>query len=111
MWAWSTTTKTGLKVRCELDHNSYPKGIKVSDAEMEGVNLTRHDFHGEWNYTIAPKTLTLENTLRCHFPARARYLPETIRIAGRRVITSLSRDSRIEVQRSPLLLLTRRCRR
>jgi hypothetical protein len=43
----ATTTKTGLKVRCELDQNTYPAGIKVSDAEMEAVHLTRHDFHGE----------------------------------------------------------------
>jgi len=56
----ATTTKTGLKVRCELDQNTYPAGIKVSDAEIEAVNLTRHDFHGEWNYTISPKALTLE---------------------------------------------------
>ena len=34
--------------------NAYPAGIKVSDAEMEAINLTRHDFHGEWNYTISP---------------------------------------------------------
>ena len=56
----ATTTKTGLKVRCELDQNTYPAGIKVSDAEMEAVNLTRHDFHGEWNYTVSPKALALE---------------------------------------------------
>ena len=56
----ATTTKTGLKVRCELDQNTYPAGIKVSDAEMDAVNLTRHDFHGEWNYTVSPKALTLE---------------------------------------------------
>ena len=48
----ATTTRTGLKVRCELDQNTYPAGIKVSDAELEAVNLTRHEFHGEWNYTI-----------------------------------------------------------
>jgi hypothetical protein len=48
----ATTTKTGLKVRCELDENIYPAGVKVSDAELEAVNLTRHEFHGEWNYTI-----------------------------------------------------------
>ena len=42
----ATTTKTGLKVRCELDQNTYPAGIKVSDAEIEAVSLTRHDFHG-----------------------------------------------------------------
>ena len=56
----ATTTKTGLKVRCEIDQNTYPAGIKVSDAEIEALNLTRHDFHGEWNYTISPKALTLE---------------------------------------------------
>ena len=51
---------TGLKVRCELDQKVYPAGIKVSDAEMEAVNLKRHDFHGEWNYTVTPKALALE---------------------------------------------------
>jgi len=56
----ATTTKTGLKVRCELDQNTYPAGIKVSDAEIEAVNLTRHDIHGEWNYTISPNLLPLE---------------------------------------------------
>ena len=52
----ATTTKTGLNVRCELDENIYPAGIKVSDAEIAAVNLARHDFHGEWNYTINPST-------------------------------------------------------
>ena len=50
----ATTTKTGLRVQCELDANSYPKGIVVSDAEMAGINIKRADFHGEWKYTIAP---------------------------------------------------------
>jgi hypothetical protein len=56
----ATTTQAGLKVRCQLDPNTYPAGIKVSDAELEAVNLTRHDFHGEWNYTIRPKVLALQ---------------------------------------------------
>jgi hypothetical protein len=56
----ATTTKTGLKVRCELDQNTYPAGIKVSDADMDTLSLTRHDFHGEWNYTLSPKGLALE---------------------------------------------------
>jgi hypothetical protein len=56
----ATTTRTGLTVRCELDQNIYPAGIKVSDAEIEAVNISRHDFHGEWNYTISPKAFTLE---------------------------------------------------
>ena len=50
----ATTTKAGLKVRCQLDRNTYPAGIKVSDAQMRAINLTRHDFHGEWNYTVSP---------------------------------------------------------
>ena len=37
---------------CEIDTNTYPAGVKVTDAEMEAINLPRHDFHGEWNYTI-----------------------------------------------------------
>jgi hypothetical protein len=52
----ATTTKTGLKVRCELDPNSYPAGIKVADADFDCINLQRHDFHGEWNYTISPRS-------------------------------------------------------
>jgi hypothetical protein len=52
----ATTTKTGLTVRCELDRNSYPAGIKVADAQLASVNLKRHDFHGEWNYTISPRS-------------------------------------------------------
>jgi len=54
----ATTTKTGLKVRAELDENKYPKGIKVSDAQLAAVNLSRHAFHGDWNYTIAPQRKT-----------------------------------------------------
>ena len=50
----ATTTKTGLTVRAELDENTYQTGIKVTDKELSAVNLTRHTFHGEWNYTIAP---------------------------------------------------------
>ena len=46
----ATTTKTGLEVQCQLDTNTYPKGITISDAEMAALNITRHDFHGEWNY-------------------------------------------------------------
>jgi len=50
----STTTKKGLVVRCELDENEYPKGIKVSDENLLKVNIEVDDFHGEWNYTISP---------------------------------------------------------
>ena len=50
----ATTTDTGLKVRCEVDDNTYPAGVKVTDAEMSALNIHRHDFHGDWNYTIKP---------------------------------------------------------
>ena len=51
----ATTTRTGLNVKAEIDHASYPAGIKVTDQEMAAINLTAHAFHGEWNYTITPK--------------------------------------------------------
>ena len=50
----ATTTETGLKVCCEIDGNLYPKGVEVSDRELQAINLSRDKFHGEWNYTIAP---------------------------------------------------------
>jgi hypothetical protein len=51
----STTTKTGLTVRCELDTRIYPKGLKVEDADMATLNIKGDAFHPEWNYTIAPR--------------------------------------------------------
>jgi len=56
----ATTTQTGLKVLCELDDKSYPKGIVVSNEEMASLNIKRADFHGEWNYTIAPSNQSRE---------------------------------------------------
>ena len=50
----STTTHTGLTVRAELDTNAYPTGVEVTDGELAAVHLLPADFHGEWNYTIAP---------------------------------------------------------
>jgi hypothetical protein len=49
-----TTTDAGLKVRCQLDPRTYPAGVKVSNADLQAVNLKPHDFHGNWNYTIQP---------------------------------------------------------
>jgi Rhodopirellula transposase DDE domain len=51
----ATTTDTGLKVQCEIDPNTYPTGLKVTDAEMDAINIHRHQFHGDWNYTISPQ--------------------------------------------------------
>jgi hypothetical protein len=50
----ATTTRTGLRVHAERDQGSYPTGVAVSDAQMAAIPLQPHDFHGEWNYTIAP---------------------------------------------------------
>ena len=55
----ATTTKTGLTVHAELDRATYPTGVKIPDQEMKDLEtkriLTRHDFHGEWNYTLHPE--------------------------------------------------------
>ena len=55
----ATTTNTGLTVHAELDRATYPTGVKIPDQEMKDLEtkriLTRHDFHGEWNYTLHPE--------------------------------------------------------
>ena len=51
----STRTATGLRVRCELDRGTYPKGQDITDAQMATLKLVPHRFHGDWNYTINPR--------------------------------------------------------
>jgi Rhodopirellula transposase DDE domain len=53
----ATTTRTGLCVHAEL---SYPTGIRVSDAAMAALPITRHAFHGDWNYTLHPHRTATE---------------------------------------------------
>jgi hypothetical protein len=53
----ATTTHTGLEVYARLDDRPYPRDVKVSGAELATVNLERHDFHPEWNYTITPHVI------------------------------------------------------
>jgi len=48
----ATTTRTGLTVQAGLDDNSYPTGVKVSNAQMAALPVSRHPFHGDWNYTL-----------------------------------------------------------
>lgn len=50
----ATTTRTGLRVRAELDTNTYPTGVRIKDAEMAALPLTRHAFQGAWNYALHP---------------------------------------------------------
>ena len=50
----STTTTSGLRIRSEIDHGSYPLGVRVTDEQMDMIHIKPHTFHGEWNYTIHP---------------------------------------------------------
>ena len=50
-----TTTAAGLYVEASLDYATYEKGIKVTEEEMEQLNLKRDRFHGEWNYSLIPR--------------------------------------------------------
>jgi len=54
----ATRTRAGLTVQAELNTNSYPRGIKVTDSDMAAMKpqLKPHTFHGEWNYTLRPKS-------------------------------------------------------
>jgi DDE family transposase len=51
----STTTRTGLRVHAELDAGAYPTGVKISGEQMAALPLRRHDWHGDWNYTLHPR--------------------------------------------------------
>ncbi len=51
----ATRTAAGLKVKARLDRHSYEKGIKISQTELDRVQLRPAAFHGDWNYTILPQ--------------------------------------------------------
>jgi hypothetical protein len=50
----ATSTEKGLTVTCGIDRSRYPRGIKISKTDMAAINIVRHAFHGDWNYTIKP---------------------------------------------------------
>jgi Rhodopirellula transposase DDE domain len=50
----ATTTRTGLTVQARLDDGTCPTGVKVSNAQMAALPVSRHPFHGDWNYTLHP---------------------------------------------------------
>jgi len=52
----ATTTTTGLSVKSKLDPNTYPAGVKVSDQQMAELQLRRDKFHGDWNYSLVPRS-------------------------------------------------------
>ena len=53
----ATGTRTGLRVRAELDCGRYSLGVKVSDKQLGAVPIGRHQWHGDWNYGILPKVV------------------------------------------------------
>ena len=53
----ATTTSTGLKLYAQLDQRTYARGIEITDQQLASVNITRHTFHGDWNYTINPSLI------------------------------------------------------
>lgn len=46
-------------MKARLDKRRYATGKKVTDEQMRDVRLERHDFHGDWNYTIRPRGVAL----------------------------------------------------
>ncbi len=48
----ATTTETGLSIQAAYDPNWYPTGVHITNAELEAVPLSPHDWHGDWNYTV-----------------------------------------------------------
>ncbi|SHH95852.1 ISAzo13 family transposase [Streptomyces sp. 3214.6] len=57
----ATSTRTGLRVHAELDTTAYETGIRIGDGQMEALPLTRHDWHGDWNYTLRPEAYAQVN--------------------------------------------------
>jgi len=59
----ATTTEAGLTVQCQLDTNLYPAGRKIADEDMATLSLKPDAFHGEWNYTISPRTISIDKVI------------------------------------------------
>ncbi len=51
----STTTDSGLHIKCGVDKNTYISGTKISDEELLTLNMVKGSFHGEWNYMVCPQ--------------------------------------------------------
>lgn len=48
----NTSTTTGLAVYAELDPAGYPTAITLTQQQKKSIPIKRHDYHGDWNYTI-----------------------------------------------------------
>lgn len=71
----ATTTRTGLTVHSELDTDHYPLGATVSDHDLAALPITRHDWHGDWNYTLHPEPSTPQPVLPPPPPRREQAHP------------------------------------
>ncbi len=58
----ATTTRTGLKVHAELDSATYATGVRVVDRQLDALPLARHEWHGDWNYTLRPEEYCRDGT-------------------------------------------------
>ena len=56
----NTTTTSGLTIHARHDDNTYEKGIKITDNELAALNITGHDWHPDWNYTLTPTAQTIK---------------------------------------------------
>jgi hypothetical protein len=68
----ATTTRTGLSVHAELDPGSYPTGVKIGDAQVDALPMSRHRFHGDWNYTLHPRGADQQRPTTAPVPPPAR---------------------------------------
>ncbi|GAA3087356.1 hypothetical protein GCM10017562_67040 [Streptomyces roseofulvus] len=71
----ATTTRTGLRVHAELDTSTYPTGVQIADAEMAALPLTRHGFHGDWNYVLHPQPAPTVPAARTPKPSEPEWAP------------------------------------
>ncbi|MGW0811454.1 ISAzo13 family transposase [Nonomuraea sp. NPDC002799] len=78
----ATTTDTGLSVHAELDTGSYLTGVTISDTDLAALPLTRHHFHGDWNYTLAPRSDPETHTLIQRPPRRKPTTPKPLRTSA-----------------------------
>lgn len=95
----ATTSRTGLTVHAALDGGEYPTGIRVSDDEIAALPITRHRFHGDWNYTLHPQR-PVDATTTGSTPDEA-LADRPTRLTRRWLIDSLT--TAMEVQREQVL--------
>jgi hypothetical protein len=89
----ATTTRTGLRVHAQLDTGQYPAGVQVSDEVLAAMPITRHRFHGDWNYTLQPGTGEARAATRAQArPAPAAWGPDQRGLLADPELTGISRQ-------------------